>query len=227
MASSNSCTHCGSNLPLTTQAQTPPGISEKSATAAFWFCFFLGNLGVHRYYVGRIWTGLLMLFTAGGLGIWTIIDMFLIVFDKFKDEKNNRLIMAHKAIPIIAIFVSFFFIWTLVIAAAALQPEELDVIEDQISALHSGNYEKAYSYTSTTYKNTNSLGAFKTMVEQNPILKSRAVFKANQSRLTVQGTLRNHGQDTPVEYSFIKEDDDWKISSINITKTATNTTKGE
>lgn len=225
MASSNSCTHCGSNI--INQPQSSSGISDKSATAAFWFCFFLGNLGVHRYYVGRIWTGLLMLFTAGGLGIWTIIDMFLIVFDKFKDEKNNRLIMTHKALPIIAIFVSFFFIWTLAVAAVALQPEELDVIEDQISALHSGNYEKAYSYTSTTYKNANSLGTFKTMVAQNPILKSRAEFKPTQSHLTVQGTLRNHDQDTSVEYNFIKEDDVWKISSIHITKTATNTTKGE
>ena len=51
-----------------------------SATAkSFWItlllCWFLGILGVHKFYVGKSGRGLLMLVTFGGLGIWVIIDL--------------------------------------------------------------------------------------------------------------------------------------------------------
>ena len=48
-------------------------------------CFFLGGLGVHRFYAGKIGTGILMLITLGGLGIWTLIDFVIIVLGNFKD----------------------------------------------------------------------------------------------------------------------------------------------
>lgn len=63
--------------------------SPKSFVAAVLLCFFFGTLGVHRFYVGKIGTGLLMLITAGGFGIWTIIDFVVIVCSKFKDKKGR------------------------------------------------------------------------------------------------------------------------------------------
>ena len=36
----------------------------------FLLTFFVGVLGVHRFYVGKIGTGFLMLLTLGGLGVW-------------------------------------------------------------------------------------------------------------------------------------------------------------
>ena len=45
---------------------------------------FLGFFGVHRFYNGKIGTGILMILTLGGLGIWQLIDIIMIAFGKFK-----------------------------------------------------------------------------------------------------------------------------------------------
>jgi len=60
-------------------------VSEKSRLAALLLCLFLGWLGVHRFYVGKVGTGVLMIFTFGGLGIWTLIDLIMIIVGGFKD----------------------------------------------------------------------------------------------------------------------------------------------
>ena len=67
------------------------GKSDKSNTVALLLCFFLGFLGVHRFYVGKIGTGVLMLITLGGLGIWNLIDFIIIVMQKFTDSEGNTL----------------------------------------------------------------------------------------------------------------------------------------
>lgn len=63
-------------------------LSKKSFMATLLFCLFLGTLGIHRFYVGKIGTGLLMLITGGGFGIWFLIDFILIVVGEFKDKKG-------------------------------------------------------------------------------------------------------------------------------------------
>ncbi len=68
----------------------PSNISPKSRLAALLFCVFLGVLGVHRFYVGKIGTGILMLLTFGGLGIWTLIDLILIIVGSFRDKDGRR-----------------------------------------------------------------------------------------------------------------------------------------
>ncbi|MDH3476286.1 MAG: TM2 domain-containing protein [Rhodospirillales bacterium] len=67
--------------------------SEKGFVPALLLCFFLGALGVHRFYVGKIGTGILMLLTLGGLGIWALIDFVVIAVGSFKD-KDGRVIKA-------------------------------------------------------------------------------------------------------------------------------------
>ena len=59
--------------------------SGKSFVATLILCILLGGLGVHRFYVGKVGTGIIMLLTLGGLGIWKLIDIIRIATQKFKD----------------------------------------------------------------------------------------------------------------------------------------------
>ena len=65
---------------------TTSDLSDKGFVPAILLCFFLGTLGVHRFYVGKVGTGLLQLFTIGGLGLWTLIDFIMLVSGNFKDK---------------------------------------------------------------------------------------------------------------------------------------------
>ena len=62
--------------------------SEKSFVAALILCLLLGGIGVHRFYVGKVGTGILMLLTLGGLGVWTLIDLIIIAVGSFKDSNG-------------------------------------------------------------------------------------------------------------------------------------------
>ena len=65
--------------------------SPKSRLAAALLAFFLGALGIHRFYVGKIGTGVLMIFTLGGLGLWVLIDFIVILVGSFKDKEERVL----------------------------------------------------------------------------------------------------------------------------------------
>ena len=64
---------------------------QKSWLATLLLCFFLGGLGVHRFYVGKIGTGILQIVTIGGLGIWVLIDFIMIAVGKFTDKQGQAL----------------------------------------------------------------------------------------------------------------------------------------
>lgn len=54
-------------------------------------CFFLGGFGIHRFLTGKTGSGIAMLLTLGGLGIWALIDFIMILSGKFKDSEGNIL----------------------------------------------------------------------------------------------------------------------------------------
>ncbi|HLK59436.1 MAG TPA: TM2 domain-containing protein [Chthonomonadaceae bacterium] len=62
--------------------------SSRKVLIAFLLCFFLGYLGVHRFYAGKIGTGLIWLFTGGVFGIGWLIDMILILCGAFRDAEG-------------------------------------------------------------------------------------------------------------------------------------------
>ena len=79
------------------QVQAPSNSepSDKDFVITLLICVFLGGLGVHRFFVDKIGTGVLMLVTLGGLGLWWIIDIILIVTGSFKDSEGR--VIAYQA----------------------------------------------------------------------------------------------------------------------------------
>jgi TM2 domain-containing membrane protein YozV len=67
------------------------GTSQKKKLISALLCFFLGSFGIHRFYVGKAGTGILMLLTLGGMGIWTLIDFIMILCGSFKDKEGNAI----------------------------------------------------------------------------------------------------------------------------------------
>ncbi|MBU3182395.1 TM2 domain-containing protein [Clostridium psychrophilum] len=88
---SNFCKDCGINLLIqctTTKVQT---VSDKNRLVALLLCVFFGAIGIHRFYVGKIGTGILMIITFGGFGIWWVVDLILIVTNSFTDINGLKL----------------------------------------------------------------------------------------------------------------------------------------
>tara|TARA_B100000405_G_scaffold148584_1_gene103833 strand:+ start:534 stop:779 length:246 start_codon:yes stop_codon:yes gene_type:complete len=49
----------------------------------------IGINGIHRFMTGKVGTGILMLITFGGCGIWTLIDLIIIATGGYKDGNGH------------------------------------------------------------------------------------------------------------------------------------------
>lgn len=65
-----------------------PRKSQRSRLVMFLLFFFLGYLGVHHFYTGRIGRGLLYLFTGGLCGLGLIVDFFVILLGTPRDREG-------------------------------------------------------------------------------------------------------------------------------------------
>lgn len=76
------CTKCGAKLAT---------VGKKEWLVALLLSIFVGYLGVDRFYLGYVGLGILKLITAGGFGIWSLIDIILIACNRLKDAEGNEL----------------------------------------------------------------------------------------------------------------------------------------
>lgn len=81
------CTSCGRQVEILKTASQPVIVNNNITGArlcnkwvAFVLCFLFGFLGAHRFYEGKIGTGILYLFTCGLFGIGWLVDLIIIIF---------------------------------------------------------------------------------------------------------------------------------------------------
>ena len=76
------------DAPAPTQTPAPAAPEQKDFLVALLLSIFLGQLGVDRFYMGYIGTGILKLITLGGCGIWWLVDVILIATKNLKDANG-------------------------------------------------------------------------------------------------------------------------------------------
>ena len=81
------CVHCGRSL-----KSTMVNGEGKDWLTTLLLCFFLGGLGIHRFYTKHIGIGILQLLTLGCCGIFSLIDLIMIAIGNFKDADGNPLV---------------------------------------------------------------------------------------------------------------------------------------
>lgn len=90
------CSRCGEAVRAPGYVKHAPSdyeeVSDRSRLIALLLCIFLGYLGLHRFYVGKIFTGIVWLLTGGIFGVGYVIDLVLIAAGAFRDCDGMRLI---------------------------------------------------------------------------------------------------------------------------------------
>jgi TM2 domain-containing membrane protein YozV len=205
--------------------------SPKSATIAILLAFYFGIFGVHRFYVGKIGTGILMLFTLGGLGVWALVDFINIAYSNFKDDNGNYLEFDKRndqtnrrvlktVLLILSVFMTFLVGAILIayLATAALT----DVARAQLDAIRSHDYSKAYSYTSSQFQEATTEEDFEKFVKSQPVMMDSKHSSFNNREIEnnkgmISGKIVGQdGEELPVVYYFVKEGGVWKIISIEL-----------
>jgi len=89
------CDSCGASLsndsPVRTNTNQPTQDEPKEWLVTLLLSFFLGVLGIHRFYTGHTGIGIAQLLTLGGCGIWAFIDFIIILVGNFKDAQGRPL----------------------------------------------------------------------------------------------------------------------------------------
>ena len=98
-SANGTCAECEAKASANARnTQVTQQYSEKDWLVTLLFSIFLGYLGIHRFYVGKVGTGILWLLTGGCLGVGALVDIIMIATENFTDD-NTRLIVPDQRKP--------------------------------------------------------------------------------------------------------------------------------
>ena len=66
-------------------------VSDKKRLLTTILCTVFGLFGAHRFYVGKTGTAKVMVFTIGGVGIWWLVDLLIVLFGEFTDTEGRKI----------------------------------------------------------------------------------------------------------------------------------------
>lgn len=95
----NAAGYCGECAAKSSGNAQAGQYSDKDWLVTLLFSIFLGCLGIHRFYVGKIGTGILWLLTGGCLGIGALVDIIMIATENFSDEYNRLIVQDSRKYP--------------------------------------------------------------------------------------------------------------------------------
>jgi len=93
MSGNRICPNCRVSTPENASYCVKCGIALKDSSndsefdwlTTLLLCVFLGYFGIHRFYTKSIGIGIIQLLTLGCCGIWTLIDLIMIVVGSYRD----------------------------------------------------------------------------------------------------------------------------------------------
>lgn len=97
---------------------------QKSKLVTLVLCLFLGYFGIHRFYTGKVWTGILYLCTGGLGGFGTFVDTILMLCNTYKDKEGIPL---RNDIPTFIIII-LYIIWLVVLGVFVVTTGLLDIV---------------------------------------------------------------------------------------------------
>ena len=92
--------------------------SNKSFLVTWLLSLLLGVFGVDRFYLGKVGTGILKLVTFGGLGIWALVDLILVLTNKTRDKQGLPLEGYDKHKKIALIVTGVFILLSIIVNAS-------------------------------------------------------------------------------------------------------------
>ncbi len=82
--------------PYQQQPANPVDQQGKNYLTAFLLSLIVGNLGIDRFYLGKVGTGILKLITIGGFGIWYLYDLIMVITNSTTDKNGAKLVGYEK-----------------------------------------------------------------------------------------------------------------------------------
>ncbi|MFB9776471.1 TM2 domain-containing protein [Brevibacterium otitidis] len=138
--------HQGQQTNLDAHPGHPAGDSDKSFLVTWLLAYFLGSFGADRFYLGKIGTAIAKLLTAGGLGIWALVDLIMVLVGATRDKQGRPLAgyQQHKktAWIVTAILVALGFVIGIIIGVAGLSVRRALQPCDRLTSRHRSLHQR-------------------------------------------------------------------------------------